>query len=360
MALFLHQSKKSLEFLTGAKMVYKDVTIIGGSLHDIARQHNSYQATSARVREMLGSSSQDNNFSKLMQGQISNPDNIVMSQSMDAMHTKALASLARLMEGGAGSPVQNALTNQSISDMIGALNRKSSSTDNSKKPLSVPLELNNKKELLEKKNIDSQNSDTEKLGQLSAKFESGKNGIEAIGYDRVGGTSYGKYQIASRPGTMDGFIEFLKEEAPDIAEKLENAGPANTGSRKGKMPEVWKEIAQNEPERFTKLQEDFIKATHYTPALENIRSAGINVDEFSPALKEVLWSTSVQHGASAASRIFVSSAEDVGYGDKGSEQDMIKSVYADRATKFGSSTAQVQQAVRNRFAEEQSLALAMV
>jgi len=39
-------------------------------------------------------------------------------------------------------------------------------------------------------------------GELSAKFESGKDGIAAIGYDRQGGTSYGKYQIASRVGMM--------------------------------------------------------------------------------------------------------------------------------------------------------------
>ena len=36
------------------------------------------------------------------------------------------------------------------------------------------------------------------VGHLSARFESGKEGAAAIGYDGHGGTSYGKYQISSR------------------------------------------------------------------------------------------------------------------------------------------------------------------
>ena len=52
------------------------------------------------------------------------------------------------------------------------------------------------------------------LGALSAQFESGKQGVSAIGYDKNGGTSYGAYQIASRPGTMDQFISFLNGKEP--------------------------------------------------------------------------------------------------------------------------------------------------
>ncbi len=51
------------------------------------------------------------------------------------------------------------------------------------------------------------------IGDLSSTFESGAQGVNAIGYDRNGGTSYGTYQIASKPGTMKGFIEFLREKA---------------------------------------------------------------------------------------------------------------------------------------------------
>ena len=69
------------------------------------------------------------------------------------------------------------------------------------------------------------------MGRLSARFESGGDGIAAIGYDRTGGTSYGKYQIASRVGSMKSFLNFLDGEAPDIAQRLRKAGPADSGSR---------------------------------------------------------------------------------------------------------------------------------
>jgi hypothetical protein len=79
-------------------------------------------------------------------------------------------------------------------------------------------------------------------GSLSSRYESGGT-IDCIGYDKKGGTSYGQYQIASKTGTMDNFVTFLEDKAPDIAERLKSAGPADTGGRTGRMPETWKQIA---------------------------------------------------------------------------------------------------------------------
>ena len=76
--------------------------------------------------------------------------------------------------------------------------------------------------------------DTE-LGQLSAQFESGGDGIAAVGYDRNGGTSYGKYQVSSRAGSLKDFLTFLDTEAPDLSRRLRSSGPGNTGSRRGAM-----------------------------------------------------------------------------------------------------------------------------
>ena len=197
--------------------------------------------------------------------------------------------------------------------------------------------------------------------KLAAQFESGKEGISAIGYDRRGGTSYGKYQIASRPGSMDNFISYLKTEAPDIAKQLEAAGPANTGSRSGRMPDVWREIAASQPERFGELQEGFIRDSHYKPAMEAVKKAGFNADNFSPALQEVLFSTAVQHGPNGAARIFTRAAQQVGLkAGVPHEQQFIKEVYAKRAGQFENSTAQVREAVHNRLHQEKNMALAMV
>lgn len=196
-------------------------------------------------------------------------------------------------------------------------------------------------------------------GSLAARFESGKDGIAAIGYDRYGGTSYGIYQIASRPGTMKLFLNFLDQVAPDIGKKLRNAGPANTGSRRGEMPTVWKEIAAREPDRFESLQERFIRESHYEPAESSLRKIGYNPDNFSSVMREVLWSTAVQHGPAGASRIFRQAAAMVG-GKTDQEQLLIPKIYALRAQCFASSTPEIRASARRRMEEEKGIALSMI
>lgn len=200
------------------------------------------------------------------------------------------------------------------------------------------------------------------LGKLSAQFESGKDGIAAIGYDSTGGTSYGKYQIASKVGSMKSFLSFLDQEAPDISKRLRQSGPANTGSRRGGMPDAWRAIAKQHPERFEQLQEAFIHQSHYKPALEAIEQrTGIDASSLSAAMREVIWSTAVQHGPAGAARIFARADDLSGkHDDAGYERKMINNVYNVRAGQFGSSTSQVRDAVRNRFRQERQLALKML
>ncbi|WP_300706860.1 hypothetical protein [uncultured Desulfovibrio sp.] len=201
----------------------------------------------------------------------------------------------------------------------------------------------------------------EEIGSLSARFESGKAGISAIGYDSKGGTSYGKYQIASRVGTMDAFLSFLDNEAPDISRRLRDAGPANTGSRQGAMPDTWRDIASEQPERFGKLQESFIRESHYDPAVAGITErTRLNLDELSPIMREVIWSTAVQHGARGAVRIFEQADATSSGSGRTYERNLISRVYDIRSGQFGGHSADIQQSVHNRFREEESLALNML
>ena len=200
------------------------------------------------------------------------------------------------------------------------------------------------------------------IGKLSAQFESGEDGISAIGYDGTGGTSYGKYQIASKVGTMTDFLKFLDTEAPDIAKRLRNSGPANTGSRHGAMPDMWRKIAEEQPERFERLQESFATESHYKPALANIlKNTGLEEDSLSAAMREVIWSTAIQHGPTGASRIF-SRADGMSgkSSDPNYERKMISNVYKIRAGQFGSSTPAIRASVQNRFKKEEVLALSML
>jgi hypothetical protein len=190
----------------------------------------------------------------------------------------------------------------------------------------------------------------EGLGGLSARFESGGKGIEAIGYDEVGGTSYGKFQIASRVGSMDRFLDYLKDKAPAWATRLRNAGPANTRSTSGAMPEEWKRIARENPARFEQLQNDFIRDTYYSPAMDKVlERTGVDIKAFPPALKEVLWSTAVQHGPAGAANIFSQAIARMPEGQtKEYAKGLIQEVYATRKEQFGSSNAAVRAGVKNR------------
>ncbi|WP_238550233.1 hypothetical protein [Desulfocurvibacter africanus] len=203
------------------------------------------------------------------------------------------------------------------------------------------------------------------MGVLSRAFESGGEGSQAIGWDKVGGTSYGMFQLSSRQGSMDNFLAFLDGEAPEWSARLRKAGPSNTGGRDGAMPREWRAIAAENPELFEALQQRFINDTHYQPALQAIQErTGLNIASFPKALQEVLFSTAVQHGPAGAANIFAQAAGGldgiIGQAEFSGEaiaENLIREIYTLRSTRFGSSTEQVQAAVRNRLKSEHKLAM---
>ncbi|MDO9083844.1 MAG: hypothetical protein Q7U56_11240 [Humidesulfovibrio sp.] len=217
----------------------------------------------------------------------------------------------------------------------------------------------------------TRNPDTKGLGSMAALFESGDKGAAAIGYDRTGGTSYGTFQISSRAGTMNRFLSFVAEHEPAWAERLRTSGPANTGSVKGRMPAEWAKIAAESPERFERLQMEFIKKDHYQPAREKIREqTGVDIEASKPALREALFSTAVQHGASGAARIFnqaidkflnkPEAAQTAVPGARSFEQALVSEVYSKRQNQFGGSTEAVRASVRGRLRQEKDMVLAML
>lgn len=200
-----------------------------------------------------------------------------------------------------------------------------------------------------------------RLGTLSSQFESG-HALDAIGHDPVGGTSYGLYQISSKAGSMDRFLDFLDTAAPDMAARLRSAGPADTGSRHGAMPETWQAIAGEDPQRFQDVQHEFINETHYRPLVRAVqRSTGLDIDTASAAVREVAWSTAIQHGPENGAAIMSRAVQSAGRGPEARfEAALIANTYAERGTRFSSSPLPVQEAVRARFDSEKTLALAML
>ena len=192
------------------------------------------------------------------------------------------------------------------------------------------------------------------LGNLSIHYESnGKPG--AIGFDAVGGWSYGLYQIATRPGTMSLFLAWLANSRYKWAyERLKRAGgdiAARDGSAAFKA--AWTDLSED-PE-FTDVQHEYIKFSHYDMQAARVKAAGVDPETRSGALRDVIWSTAVQHGAKTNVITGV-------IAEHGALPDaaLIPLIYAERRTRFGSSTEAVRQSVMRRFDSEQAEALRML
>lgn len=170
------------------------------------------------------------------------------------------------------------------------------------------------------------------IGSLSAKYESGGN-PGAIGYDSTGGYSYGTYQLAHNNAQR--FVA----ESP-YAQQFAGI-PFNSAA----FQQKWKEIAAKDPQGFAAAQHDYIAKTHYEPVINRIASMGVDPNKLSQTVKDVIWSTAVQHGP--GSKIVdqaIASARD--------EKDLIQKIYQLRwnnGSGFASSTPAVKQSVYNRF-----------
>lgn len=200
------------------------------------------------------------------------------------------------------------------------------------------------------------------LGALSSRFES--NGDPgAIGYDTTGGWSYGSYQLATIPGTFGAFMNFLKANCPDLEQRLDDAGGAD-GATKGTQDfrSAWVSLARDQEASFAQAQHDFIKTTHYDRQVAKLKANfGIDVDQHSRALQNVVWSMAVQHG-NATQIIFRNALANVNATAVG-DATLISLVYAERSKVdkyFASSTNEVQAALKNRFQREKQDALTML
>lgn len=197
------------------------------------------------------------------------------------------------------------------------------------------------------------------LGALSERYES--NGDPAaIGEDRVGGPSYGAWQIATRPGTMASYLSFLARTRPDFFARLQAAGgDVAARARAPRFVSAWRALAADRA--FLTAQRAFIQATHYEPFVARLaRDDGLAVARRSRALRNVAWSVAVQHGP--ATSVFAAALATLTRGAR-TDRRIIEAVYDERARvdrHFRRSTAPVKAALRRRFAAERQAALDML
>ena len=198
-----------------------------------------------------------------------------------------------------------------------------------------------------------------RLGSLCALFESGVRGIFAIGFDPKGGTSYGKYQISSRKGAMDSFLKYLDRRAPSWAMRLRSSGTVDTGGTGGPMPREWKKIASEHPRLFERLQDDFIHTRYYSPSLNELRMrAGLDLDDHPEVVREVLWSTAVQHGPSGGANIFIKASRRAKLAKgKSYAAALLEEVFRERASRLARFPGRQRSALQARLRQERTMAL---
>lgn len=198
------------------------------------------------------------------------------------------------------------------------------------------------------------------LGSYVKRFESGNRGSSAVGWDSTGGTSYGTYQLAAKTGAMKEFLRYAKNQGGQFGNELvsamNQAGPLDTGSKKGAGPEIWKKFAAADGGKaLHKLETGYIYGKYYKVALDKIKDSSAKSLLMSDrGLQEALWSTAIQHGPGGAGKIFNAT-----YKSGMSPADWLKAIYAKRGTQFGSSKPSVRKSVLNRYKQELPIVLGL-
>lgn len=201
------------------------------------------------------------------------------------------------------------------------------------------------------------------LGELSAKYETGGRGPGTVstGSGDPGGVSYGSYQMASKMGVVQRFVS-----QPGFKWASDFQGLA---AGTAPFTACWKRIAVDETDAFQSAQHAFIKKSHYDLlAAKILADDGLDVNTRSGALRDVVWSTAVQHGG-ASSMVHRALANVTAKpSDPDFDKQLICAVYAERGRKkpdgnlayFSKSSPSVQAGVAKRFKNEEQDALAML
>jgi len=192
------------------------------------------------------------------------------------------------------------------------------------------------------------------FGALSAFFESGGNpAIVSSGLGDNGGVSYGTFQLSSKTGGVQAFLNHYRD-TPQV-KKLLAAGPINSEQFK----DTWKQLG-NTDTAFAKMQADYNKIQYLDPVLQKLKNAGIDLSRRGPGVLSVLDATSDQYGAAGAAKVVEQSlkGEDL---SKLTDADIISTIEDYKiktvGSHFRSSSAAVQASVAKRFATEKDVAL---
>lgn len=155
-----------------------------------------------------------------------------------------------------------------------------------------------------------------RLGELSMIYETGFRpgqeaqaaGVVSTGIGDPGGVSYGAYQLASSQKGGRQVQAFLRADGARWAHRFGTHNPALANGAFGK---IWKEIADENALAFFEVQHAYIARTHFNPVVRYVANVnGVDITTLSPAVQNVVWSMSVQHGRAA--KLVASAFQQVG------------------------------------------------
>lgn len=145
------------------------------------------------------------------------------------------------------------------------------------------------------------------LGYISAREESnGDPGAVGLNPNDKGGASFGVWQLSSKMGSVDEFLDFIKNKNSEIYVILTEAKKQDKNTFGENFIEKWKEVADNYYDTFYELQRSFIKRNYFDSFSTLVKKNNLNIDyllDFN-STSNMIWSTSVQHGADGAVNIF--------------------------------------------------------
>lgn len=129
------------------------------------------------------------------------------------------------------------------------------------------------------------------LGKTSEQFESGGRGAGAIssGKGDRGGASYGTYQLASKTGDLQKFLD-----SSGYGDQFKGLKPGTP-----EFNAQWQKTARDDP-AFGDKQHKYIEDTHFTPQMDMLKKNGIDLSDRGAAVKDAVWSTSVQFGGKSS------------------------------------------------------------
>ena len=148
-------------------------------------------------------------------------------------------------------------------------------------------------------------SNNSMLGVLSGQYESNGNpGSVSSGTGDYGGVSYGVWQFSSKLGSLSSFVLWLSSNNPGYYNSLNNARKLDGGNFGTNFNNTWKRLGKDSYHEFYELQHSYIKTKFYDVLVNNLKSTGNYETRLrSFAVRNVLWSTAVQHGPSGAYNI---------------------------------------------------------